>query len=105
MESASESTHSPFPPSSRPLLAAYRGAPTGSAFVHGTTVGLMLVVLTYEFSVPSLRPEWATLYLEWHQPAKALAKLDESLRLDDGADTRSLRANTESLIEPLKAKQ
>ena len=46
--------------------------------------------------------EWATLYLEWHQPEKALAKFDESLRLDDAADTRSLRANAEHLVEQLK---
>jgi len=49
--------------------------------------------------------EWATLYLEWHQPAQALAKLDESLRLDDDADTRSLHASAEHLVEELKATQ
>ena len=46
---------------------------------------------------PDLWKEWATLYLEWHQPAKALAKLDRALRLDHDPDT-------ERLIEQLKEK-
>ena len=42
-----------------------RRLPTGSVFVHATTVGLMLVVLTYEFSVPSLRPAAPGFVLLW----------------------------------------
>src|SRR5207302_673302 len=52
---------------------------------------------------PALWKEWATLYLEWHQPAKALAKLDQSLRLSDDADTSSLRAKTLLEVEVLGA--
>jgi tetratricopeptide (TPR) repeat protein len=47
----------------------------------------------------ALWKEWATLYLEWHQPAKALPKLDESLRLAADADTAALRARTSREVQ------
>jgi len=43
--------------------------------------------------------EWATLYLEWHQPVKALGKLDAALRIAHDADTYNLRANAYLAVE------
>src|SRR5262249_5309163 len=47
----------------------------------------------------ALWKEWATLDLERRQPAKALTKLDQALRLDGDTSTRYLRANTYLEVE------